>query len=54
MHNSGLELSHSSIKPLIIIPSGVGELIFKIPLGLLWRMLLLLPLSKGWGLEHKC
>ena len=54
MHNTRLELSHSPIKPLIIIPSGVGELLFKIPLGLLWHMLLLLPLTKGWGLEHKC
>ena len=44
----------SEIKPLITIPTCVGELLLEVPLGLLRHMLLLLPLTKGWGLEHKC
>ena len=43
----------SEIKPLITIPTGVGELLLEVPLGLLRHMLLLLPLTKGWGLEHE-
>ena len=38
----------SEIKPLITIPTGVGELLLEVPLGLLRHMLLLLPLTKGW------